>query len=140
MNNRRSFYRHPYHYPIKICAEKSVMTQTVDMSLGGLSIDYDKNFSIGQSVTIEIPLSEHVFKLTGRVCYSVKKGDAEHFRVGIAFENESSRFMAKMAEEILCIQKLQKRMSLEANEPVDETTVADAWIKNNAKRFAHFFE
>ena len=48
--------------------------------------------------------------------------------------------MAKMAEEILCIQKLQKRMSLEANEPVDETTVADAWIKNNAKRFAHFFE
>lgn len=140
MNNRRAFYRHPYHYPIKICAEKSVMTQTVDVSLGGLSIDYDKNFSPGQSVTVEIPLNDHIFKLTGRVCYSVKKGNPEHFRVGIAFEDKSSRFMAKMAEEILCIQKLQKRMSEEANEPVDEAAVAKEWIKKNAERFAHFFE
>ncbi|HRK61388.1 MAG TPA: PilZ domain-containing protein [Candidatus Omnitrophota bacterium] len=140
MNNRRNFYRHPYHYPIKICEEKSVVTQTVDVSLGGLCIDYEKNFLPGQMVTIEIPLNDHVFKLTGEVCYSVKKGNPERFRVGIAFKDKASQFMAKMAEEILCIQKLQKRMSEEANKQVDETIVADAWIKKNAERFAHYFE
>ena len=108
--------------------------------MGGICIDYEKEFQKGKSVKVEIPLSGHVFKMTGIVCYSLKKGNIEHYRVGITFKDKSSRFMAKMAEEILCIQKMQKRMSLEADKPVDETTVADAWIKKNAKRFAHYFE
>lgn len=141
-SDKRKYLRHPFSIPIKLempAEPQTGVSESTDISQGGLSFLWNTSLSRGSRLHITIPVKEKRFELNARVAYSHE--DAVHprlFRTGVKFTDIDSAFKAKLAEETLEILSYQKRLSREAGRDVPVEEAAKEWISKYAANFSSF--
>lgn len=138
--NRRRFYRHPIEIPVQVTELKTVSSRTVDVSEGGISFVCDHYLEKGTSVEVAVPAHDHLFRMHAHVAYSRKDTLTGLFRTGVSFDDLDSLYRAKLAEEILCIEKYREELSQKNGRDITEEEAAREWIKKNAKKFGEIFD
>ena len=135
---RRKFYRHPIHVPLKIevTGHDEMRSESEDLSLGGLSFFSPSHLSKGDTVRVYIPVKEKMFEVNGKTAYSVGDKKSGKYRSGILFTDMPSAFKAKLAEEALEIMEYRRVLSKETGKEVSEEEAAQKWIQQFANRFS----
>lgn len=135
--DKRKFYRHPIHAPIVVHSNHDTgdLSESIDLSLGGLSFYWPSNLSRGASLRITIPVKEKRFTIDSKVVYSKHDAQTGLFRTGVLFKDLASEFRAKIAEEALEILEYRRHMSAEQGRDVSEEEAARLWIQKYADLF-----
>lgn len=136
---KRRFFRHPVNVPIQLKMEKTqdaYVSESKDISLGGLSFVWPSKLSKGSLLTLSIPVKEKVFDVKARVAYSKGYRKTNQFHTGVMFLNSPDAFKAKLAEEVLQIIEYQKSVSRELGYELSEEDAAKKWISQYASKFA----
>ncbi len=136
---KRKFFRHPIHVPIRlrfIDEDKTAVSESTDLSLGGLCFLWKKRLTKGKLLMLTIPVKEKIFDdIKAKVAYSREDRKTAHYRTGVAFMDAPSAFKAKLAEEALQILQYQKELGRELGHEVSEEEAADRWIRRFAESF-----
>jgi c-di-GMP-binding flagellar brake protein YcgR len=135
---RRRFFRHPIHVPIKLRATskgESFAAQTRDLSLGGLNFIWPKRLARGTSLNITIPVKDKLFELQAKVVYVHEDRKTGRFFIGVSFVDFPSAFKARLAEEVLQILEFRKTVSRELGHEVSEEEAASQWVRDRAAGF-----
>ncbi len=143
---KRQFFRHPIHAPLRLATERSphtpeptsLTTECEDLSLGGLSFVWHEHLRKGERVRIWIGVKEKVFEVAGKVAYSVGTSRSGQYRSGIAFQDAPSAFRAKLAEEAIEILHYRKTLSKALGQEISEEEAAQRWVQEFAERFPSF--
>lgn len=139
---RRKFLRYPIKVPVQLQLEddpQAVKSQTGDLSEGGLHFYWIRALAVGAPAQVTLPVLDRLFRLTGQVIYSFKDQVTGLFRTGVSFKEPTSAFQAKMAEEILRIQKFREELSRKTGVAVSEEEAAKEWVKKYSKEFAEVY-
>ena len=135
---KRRFFRHPVSVPIQLKMEKngeSYLSESKDISLGGLSFVWPSRLSKGSLLMLSIPVKEKVFDLRVRVAYCKGYKKSNQYRTGVSFLSSPDAFKAKLAEEVLQIIEYQKSISRELGYELPEEEAAKKWIGRYADKF-----
>lgn len=135
---KRRFFRHPVNMPIQLRLEKAddtYVSESKDISLGGLSFVWPSKLSKGLLLTVSIPVKEKVFDVRARVAYCKGYGKTNQYRTGVMFTSSPDAFKAKLAEEVLHIIEYQKSISRELGVELSEEEAAKKWISRYAGKF-----
>ena len=138
IKEKRHFFRHPIHVPIKLriaSMAQTLASQSSDISLGGLNFSWPKKLSRGTMIDITIPVKEKFFDVTAKVVYSKEDRRSARYRTGVSFVDFPSAFKARLAEEVLQILEYRKSISRELGHEVSEEEAAKKWVHE----FAHDF-
>lgn len=142
-HEKRRFLRHPVECPIEIrpISDNSILRpRTQDVSQGGVRFEMDHRLSPGTAVAIRMPVHDHLFNIEAHVVYSRKDQRSGKFHTGVVFHDEEHVFRAKMAEQILMIEKYQRELNEQTATPVSEEEAARRWIEKYSRRFAELFK
>jgi hypothetical protein len=112
------------------------VSESKDISLGGLSFVWPSKLSKGSLLTISIPVKEKVFDVKARVAYCKGYKNSNHFRAGVSFINSPDAFKARLAEEVLQIIEYQKKVSRELGYELPEEEAAKRWVHERADKFS----
>lgn len=143
--DKRHYFRHSIHFPIRLQPVHSsggqplAKTQCTDFSEAGLSFIWTHPLTVGTLLNLSIPVKNRVFKLNAHVAYASTTSKPDLFHIGVSFQDTTSAFKAKIAEELLEIQKYQKNMARDAGHEISEQEAAEKWIEKFAAHFAHLF-
>jgi c-di-GMP-binding flagellar brake protein YcgR len=135
---RRKFFRHPIQVPIKLRLSPragEAVSQSRDLSLGGLNFIWPKKLTRGTFLDITIPVKEKFFELRAKVVYSREDRKTAHYSTGVRFVDFPSAFKARLAEEVLQILEYQKAVSRRLGHDVSEEEAAAQWVREHASRF-----
>ena len=141
--DHRRFYRHPIECPIQVRAASEKQTahfDTADISEGGLCFFCDHSLAPETTIEVDIPILDKFFHIRARVVYSRQDTQRNLFYTGVAFEDSNSLFKAKLAEEILAIEKFREELARLEGREVSEDEAARQWIAKHAKEFADRFK
>ncbi|HPW77267.1 MAG: PilZ domain protein [Candidatus Omnitrophica bacterium ADurb.Bin292] len=137
--DQRKFYRHPIKAPIRlreVTGTDARDSKSEDISSGGLSFFWPSFLAKGTRLELSIPIEQQLFKMKARVAYCRKDGGMDLFRTGVCFEDSTSAFRAKLAEEIIQIRNYREQMRSLRGKEISEEEAADQWIRRNAENFA----
>jgi len=140
---KRRYYRHPIECPIEITEmrwKRRTTNQTINISDGGVCFPTVRPMARGSEIQVSIPVQDRLFKLRARVAYSKKNVKTGLFSTGVSFQDEDSLYRAKLAEELLCIERFQESLIQKTGETISVEDAAKKWIHKKAKQFATFFE
>ena len=137
---RRKFFRHPIHAPIKVKLEASEgqsnsPIESLDLSLGGLSFLWPRKLPKGSPILLTLPVKNKVFEIHSRVVWIKEDRKTGKFRVGACFTDCPGAFTARLAEEALEILQYQKTLSRQLGKELSEEEAASRWIKEYASDF-----
>jgi c-di-GMP-binding flagellar brake protein YcgR len=138
---RRKFFRHPIQVPIQLrLAQRTAgaLSESKDLSLGGLNFIWPKKLSKGTLLDITIPVKEKLFELRGKVVFSREDRKTARYSTGVSFIDFPSAFKARLAEEVLQIMEFRKSLSHDLGQDVSEEEAASRWVRDNASRFPSF--
>ncbi len=136
---KRQFFRHPINVPIQLKMERSedsYLSESKDISLGGLSFVWPSRLSKGSVMMLSIPVREKVFDLKVRVAYCKNYKKSNQYHAGVSFLNSTDMFKAKLAEEVLQIMEYQKTVSRELGYDLSEEEAAQRWVSKYAEKFS----
>ena len=108
--DHRRFYRHPIKCPIQVreaAVDQAERLESVNISEGGLCFFCEHSLRPETSIEVDIPIREKFFHLRARVVYSQEDTQTSLYKTGVTFEDSDSLFKAKLAEEILAIEKFR---------------------------------
>ena len=134
----RAYIRHPSEFPIELCSadqheeRRGPHQRLLDVSVGGLCCLSKSAFPAGSRINVHIPVGEPPFSAVGTVAWC--RPDQGSFRVGIAFDNASLAFSARMVEQVCHIGRYHRHL-LEQGREVSEDEAALEWIGKYAKIF-----
>ena len=111
-------------------------SSSADISPMGLSFIWNKKLAKGLPIRIALPVKEKRFWLAGKIVYSSGNPKTGVYKTGVRFEDPSSAFHAKLAEEILEILEYQKKISKTVGHFVSEEEAAFRWVSKYAKYFS----
>lgn len=139
---RRRYYRHPLQIPISVSRlhPSHDHYHAEDISEGGLCFACHEHLAPGDEIQVGIPVKNHLFQVLASVAYSRKDEKTGLFRTGISFHDEKNLFRAKMAEELLAMEKFRQSLEEKTNQKITEEEAAQKWVKKHAKHFAEAFE
>ena len=135
---KRRFYRHPISVPITLSAakeKKEGRSESLDVSLGGLSFLWPRRLPKGVLVDVNIAVKDKLFGIKSRVAYAMEDRKSGKFRTGVCFTDYPGAFMARLAEEMLEILRYRKELSRELGREIPEEEAASQWIQKYAARF-----
>ena len=135
---RRQFFRHPINVPIKLrvaAHDRPFVSNSSDISLGGLNFSWPKKLSKGTLIDITIPVKEKLFDIKAKVVYSKEERKTARFRTGVSFTDFPSAFKARLAEEVLEILEFRKSLSRQLGYEITEEDAAKRWVGEFAGRF-----
>ena len=112
---------------------------TKDVSEAGLCFFADRSITKGTTLEVSIPVKDQLFKMKARVAYSLKDSRTGMYRTGISFRDSTSLYHAKLAEEILSIERYREKLVVKTGDRPPEGEIEKKWIKKNAKRFGKIF-
>lgn len=138
-SEKRRFERFPIRASIHIKdinRRCRAITYSNDLSEGGLAFYSLTEISKGSPLEIGIGVRGHLFKIEATSVYCSNDTHQRFFRTGVEFNNSTSAFKAKLAEEAALIEKHQKEISQETHLAVSEEEAALDWIEKNAAAFA----
>ncbi len=137
-STNRRFIRHPANIPVDIQsaseAETGAPTEHIrNISYGGLAIDSDHAWQVGETLSMSVHVVEPAFDITGRVawCHAVDG----HFELGIEFLDEIQGFRARMVEQVCQIEIYRQRVLEQEGRELDSKEAALEWIQRYARSF-----
>lgn len=136
---RRKFLRTPLKIPVELQLPKDripIHSQTGDLSEGGLHFYFVRELVPGTVLQVKLHVAGRLFRLTGEIVYSFRDEITGLFRTGLKFKEPASAFRAKIAEEILRIQKFREELSRKTGAAVSEEEAAQEWVKRYSKAFS----
>lgn len=139
---RRQFYRHPIEVPIRITeSSRRHPTQHTsrNVSAGGICFLSDHPIPKGVSIHVAIPIHDQLFKLRGEVAYAAPDNKTGLFQTGVQFRDSLNLYRAKLAEEILDLEKYCKSLTDKRGSTIPRQEAEKKWVRKNARRFAAFF-
>jgi len=139
---RRRFYRHPLCMPIRFYEKQERIpdaSRALNVSDHGICFMTPRFIPKRTRVNVTIPVGGSVFKINGVVVYSNHEPYGEQYKTGVAFSDQTSAFRAKLAEQIIQIDRYRKRASQKLGHLMPEEEAARQWIEKNAERFACLF-
>ena len=89
---------------------------------------------------VDIPIREKFFHIRARVVYSREDTQTSLYKTGVTFEDTDSLFKAKLAEEILAIEKFREKLVRLEGREVTEEEAASQWISKYGKKFGDLFK
>jgi len=140
-NDQRKFYRHPIKAPIQLMevTENNLHhSKSEDLSEGGLSFFWPSFLAEATHLELSIPVEKQLFRMNARVAYCRKDEGTGLFKIGVCFEDSTSAFRAKLAEEIIQIRNYREQMRSIRGKEISEEEAANRWIHRNAENFAKF--
>jgi len=137
-STNRRFIRHPANIPVDIQStsetEENIPTEHIrNISYGGLAIDSDHAWQIGDTLSMSIHVVEPAFDITGRVAWCHVVDD--HFELGIEFLDEIQGFRARMVEQVCQIEIYRQRVLEQEGRELDSKEAALEWIQHYARSF-----
>jgi hypothetical protein len=134
----RAYIRHPSEFPIELRsaeqAEQGGQKQRLlDVSAGGLCCLSKTEYAAGSRITIRIPVGDPPFSGEGTVAWC-RPDPGGRYRVGIAFDDVSLAFSARMVEQVCHIGRYHRHL-MEQGREVSEEEAALEWIGKYAKLF-----
>jgi len=137
-STNRRFIRHPADIPVDIQStsqvESAVPTERIrNISYGGLAIDSDHAWQVGDTLSMSIHVVEPAFDITGRVawCHTVDS----HFELGIEFLDEEQGYRARMVEQVCQIELYRRRIQDQEGRELSNKDAALEWIRRYARSF-----
>ncbi|HED15210.1 MAG TPA: PilZ domain-containing protein [Gammaproteobacteria bacterium] len=135
--NRR-FIRHPANIPVDIQSASETETEAPtecirNISYGGLAIDSDHEWQVGDTLSMSIHVVEPAFDITGRVAWC-HAADG-HFELGIEFLDEVQGYRARMVEQVCQIEIYRCRILEQGGRKLTSKEAALEWIQRYAKSF-----
>ena len=143
LQDQRRFYRHPIKCPIQVreaAEHPAERLESVNISEGGLCFFSEHSLVPKTSVEVDIPIREKSFHIRARVVYSHEDAQTSLYKTGVTFEDTDSLFKAKLAEEILAIEKFREALVRLEGREVSEEEAARQWITKYAKKFGDLFK
>ncbi len=139
--DKRQFYRHPVSVPIEFQASqhRPQRTTSVDLSEGGICFLAERSLAKGVSISLKIPVGNHIYSMDGQVAYSNRVPSLNRFKTGVSFNDPDTAFRARLVEEMLQVKIYQKKLSEESGYQVTEEEAARRWVEKYAKHFPHLF-
>lgn len=139
-NEQRKFYRHPIRVPIQLTKTEpsAAVSRTENLSQGGLCFYWPDFIPLGTHLELAIPMEHQLFKMNARVAHCRKDDAVGLFKTGVYFEDETSHFRAKLAEQVIQIRSYREKMSFLRGRELSEEDAAAQWIARNAENFSNF--
>jgi hypothetical protein len=150
----RAYIRHPSEFPIELCsveqsepaglreqseavevhdsAREQSKERLLDVSVGGLCCLSHTAYAQGERITVHIPVGEPPFSAVGTVAWC--RPDNGRYRIGIAFDDASLAFSARMVEQVCHIGRYHRYLR-EQGRDVSEDEAAIEWIGKYGKVF-----
>ena len=135
---RRQYFRHPISVPLQLrvaAYDRSFLSNSSDISLGGLNFSWSKKLAKGTMIDIKIPVKEKSFDVKARVVFSKEDKKTARYHTGVSFTDFPSAFKAKLAEEVLQILEFRKSLARELGREITEEEAASKWVSEFAARF-----
>ena len=103
MSEKRRDFRHPVTFTVEFEGRncKSSMTQTVDISLGGIGVLTQEPFPRNTDIKIRIPIKSFQLELDGKVAHSTQNPTYNLYQTGISFSNQTGDFRSELANILL---------------------------------------
>ncbi len=139
---RRRYLRHPIGVPLRIRrigASEEVIVSTRDLSQGGLLFFCAHALHSGDELEISFPVKDRCVRLKGKVAYSAKDSENGLFRTGLEFLDADEAFKAKLAEELLEIERYRLNLTRALKRQVSEEEASEKWVKERARKFAGLY-
>jgi c-di-GMP-binding flagellar brake protein YcgR len=138
---RRKFFRHPLNVPVKIrrLGRRAVGLRTNNLSMGGLHLVTKQAWEQGERVELSFPLKDVRCKLRGRVAHCRQAPRKRSFEVGLEFTDADSAFRAKLAQEVLEIERYRHELERLLRRQVSEQEASKKWVAKRAKEFSELF-
>ncbi len=128
-NERRIYLRHPIKLLIEVKTGKeseAVVTETGDLSQGGVSFIANWQMPIGHEVSITFIFGQKSFQMKGRVSYCQENPRTWSYYTGVSFLDPSGTFYVKLAKQFIeLIQQADKKTpkkNIQVYEVVSETS------------------
>lgn len=143
LKEHRQFYRHPIHCPIQVRKSRDRQAEcleSVNISEGGLCFFCEHSLAPETAIEVDIPIREKFFHIRAKVVYSRADMRTNLFKTGVTFQDTDSLFKAKLAEEILAIEKFRQSLVQLEGHDVSEEEAARQWIAAYGKQFGDLFK
>lgn len=139
-SSHRRFIRHPADIAVDIKstsqAELDTPTERIrNISYGGLAIESDHPWKVGEILNMTIHVVEPAFVVTGRVawCHAIDN----HYELGIEFLDEVQGYRARMVEQVCQIEIYRRRVLEQEGRQLSSTEAGMEWIQRYARSFPH---
>jgi hypothetical protein len=138
--NRRCFIRHPVSMTVQCRKEghrEANASEIRDISFGGMYFVSADSYAPGDIVEMEFPPLTLRNKITGEIIWSapVSVKPAIQFSNGLKFLSNQMLFMARMIEQMCCIEKYREAQIRESHRSLSGDQAAREWIRMCAARF-----
>ena len=143
---KRKFVRHPLSYPLKTRiihpneSIKEVLSESDNISAGGLLFTCDEPVIVGSEVEIELKVEKREFLLTGKVVRCEKKKGQAGYSIAIAFNSPNEFLKMRMMEQVVRIELLKTRFERRYGVKLEFARVAKEWIKRYSEQFAKYYD
>ena len=137
--NRRCFIRHPVSMTVQCRKEghrEARANEIRDISFGGMYFISADSYAPGDIVEMEFPPLILRNKITGEIIWSspVSLKPAIQFSNGLKFLSKRVLFMARMIEQMCCIEKYREAQIRESHRSLSGDQAAREWIRMCAAR------
>ena len=133
----RRFIRHPAAIPIQLVRpiathKPKEISQTQDVSAGGVSCLSNEILTPGEVIEVEITLEPPPFRTLGHIvwCKNYEGG----YLVGIGFSDAATAYAVRMVEQVCYIEEYRLQQHHEGRELTQEEA-ANEWIAVHAASF-----
>jgi PilZ domain len=138
--NRRCFIRHPVSMTVQCRKEGHIevsANEIRDISFGGMYFISADSYVPGDIVEMEFPPLTLRNRITGEIIWSspVSLKPAIQFSNGLKFLSKRVLFMARMIEQMCCIEKYREAQVRESHRALSGDQAAREWIQMCAAHF-----
>jgi hypothetical protein len=140
LKNRRCFIRHPVSMTVQCRIEghrEAHANEIRDISFGGMYFISADSYAPGDIVEMEFPPLILRNKITGEIIWSslLNPKPVVQFSNGLKFLSKQVLFMARMIEQMCCIEKYREAQIRESHRSLSGDQAAREWIQMCAARF-----
>jgi len=138
--HKRCFIRHPVTMTVQCRMEGHVDVDVHamrDISFGGMSFVSADSYAPGDLIEMEFPVQAVQNRITGEIIWSslLSLKPVIQFANGIKFLNRQVLFIARIIEQMCCIEKYREAQSLQYSRTLSGDQAAREWIRMCASRF-----
>jgi len=138
--NRRCFIRHPVTMTVHCRKEGHVEVgahEMRDISFGGMYFVSSDPYAPGDIVVMDIPALAASNRISGEIIWSslLAMNPSLQFANGLKFLNKQVLFLARMIEQMCCIQRYREAQARQNARSISGDEAAHEWIQMCAARF-----
>ncbi len=146
LDEKRRFIRHSLCLPLtyKVIGAslkngKESISQTVNVSAGGLLFAALKPVRSGRVISIEIPFQDKIFNVQAKAVHCNKNPETKLYNIGVRFCRLNAAFKVKLIEQLYLISEYRDLRSVQLGKEVSLEDASREWIKRYSDRFRRMY-